>query len=196
MKCTADMSDAFAISLPDERWKSRCFYCLATYKKDNFSWFSVFFIISKWFKLLFLLLLPSSSSCPAWRKPVAHWGNWPEDFSCPSQILHAPGNRTPVSFEPCPSSATLHTQYLNKVNSLNLGYHSAVKSDCPGERRPEKDCCWCYWLKSKSSLEFWNVVLGSNFTWMIRFHDQTLSNSSYYFSFEIMVWYTCSTTQM
>ena len=91
MKCTADMSDAFAISLPDERWKSRCFYCLATYKKDNFSWFSVFFIISKWFKLLFLLLLPSSSSCPAWRKPVAHWGNWPEDFSCPSQILHAPG---------------------------------------------------------------------------------------------------------
>ena len=101
MKCTADMSDAFAISLPDERWKSRCFYCLATYKKDNFSWFSVFFIISKWFKLLFLLLLPSSSSCPAWRKPVAHWGNWPEDFSCPSQILHAPGNRTPVSFEPC-----------------------------------------------------------------------------------------------
>ena len=100
MKCTADMSDAFAISLPDERWKSRCFYCLATYKKDNFSWFSVFFIISKWFKLLFLLLLPSSSSCPAWRKPVAHWGNWPEDFSCPSQILHAPGNRTPVSFEP------------------------------------------------------------------------------------------------
>ena len=109
MKCTADMSDAFAISLPDERWKSRCFYCLATYKKDNFSWFSVFFIISKWFKLLFLLLLPSSSSCPAWRKPVAHWGNWPEDFSCPRQILHAPGNRTPVSFEPCRSQ----TQSLN-----------------------------------------------------------------------------------
>ena len=70
----------------------------------------------------------SPSSCPAYKKPVAHWGNWPKDFSCPSQILHARGNKTAICSEPFKDFITLTLHRHLSISFLLLSISSCCLS--------------------------------------------------------------------